>query len=87
MDRIKIICPSCNGVERPLIPHSLCGGTGLINGQTDPICSGTGQVQDDVCGNCNGDYVIDYAELPSGLEDKLNDILDKCNDIWEKLNE
>jgi hypothetical protein len=84
---IQNTCPSCDGEERPLIPHNLCNGTGLINGQSDPACNGTGQVQDDVCGTCNGTYVVDVGILSSDLIDLLNDMNDKINDIKQKVDE
>ncbi len=87
MDKIKQICPSCRGVERPQIPHTLCDGIGLINGEPDPVCNGTGLVSDTTCGVCNGTYKIDFGDLPNGLIDILNNIYDKVNDILEKVNE
>ena len=82
---ITIICPSCHGQERLEVPHALCNGTGLINGQPDPVCGGTGLVFDDVCGFCNGAYVVGFGALDDDLVDKLDDILDKCNDIFERV--
>jgi hypothetical protein len=87
IEAIRIICPSCKGEERPLIPHAACGGTGLIDGQPDPECGGTGLIADDVCGFCNGAYTVGFGMLDDDLIDLLNDIKNKCNDIFEKVYE
>ena len=85
-DIISVICPTCDGIPRPLISHVLCDGTGVIDGQPDPICGGTGQVRDSVCGLCNGVLRINWGYLNQDLIDKFNDMEDKLDDIIEKLN-
>ncbi len=84
-DIISVVCPQCDGIPRPLITHILCNGTGLIDGQPDPVCNGTGQILDDVCGFCNDALRVKWGYLNQDLIDKFNDMENKLDDIINLL--
>lgn len=84
---IRIICPQCDGVPRPLILHVLCNGTGLIDGQDDPVCNGTGQVEDDVCGFCDGVYTVKFGTLSDELIDDIDTIKDDVDTLKDMVQQ
>ena len=76
-----------------MIPCMICGGDGSVeDGRSCPTCNGSGEIEAGF-GMTEGhrmamfNMIVGLTTAFSGLEDKIDDVMDKCIDIKEKLDE
>jgi len=68
-------------------PHERCGGTGQIDGQTCPACSGTGEIPLVADAHDHTEYNIKYVVLKvDELETKIETIATQVQAIYDDLN-
>lgn len=74
-------------------PHDACGGTGSIEGQTDPLCGGTGEVdlwkgqpdQTEWYVKWIAVQVADVLTKLDALDSKMDALENKLDDLEQKI--